>query len=66
MEEVIDAKAIAIAVYQQMSQDTGHTSKKLCQLAGLDEELQPTVKQILSKLRAAGKVDLVDGRWVRC
>ena len=56
-------KEIAIALYGVLSAEKGRSSKKLAELAEL--EYSPVIKEILRTLLKAGKVQFVEGRWVK-
>jgi hypothetical protein len=58
----LSSKEMALGILKAMPREKPMGSKRLAKVTGYD---LATVRGLLKKLRAAGKVNLVEGKWVR-
>lgn len=58
-------KELAVKVFPFLSKTEGRTSSRLASLAELPDEEIPRIMQVMKKLKEAGKVKFVEGRWMK-
>lgn len=61
----VSAKEMAVKMYTVMRTDRAFGSRKIARLAGVEYGDGKTVKQILKKLRDAGKIKFEQGKWLK-
>lgn len=62
-EIVLSAKDVAIRLWNVMSDGEAHGSKTWAEMAELEYGDGEVIKAVLRRLRDAGKVEKVEGRW---